>query len=75
MPLVKPYTHTFFGILCTQEEFIKMLGMKASGECPFCHRTGLKKQYGADKKHIAACAQKAQSDVERPSDEKQNQQK
>lgn len=57
----EPLTHTFFGVWCTYSEFAAMLAMKNRGECPFCHRTGLKKQYGSDKKHIHACPKKVKS--------------
>jgi len=49
---------SFFGVPCDGVTFAVWLGKKNAGQCPFCNRTGLKKQFGSDKKHIKACAKK-----------------
>ena len=50
--------YTFFGVACDYVQFAVWIAMKNDGQCPFCNRTGLVKNFGADKKHIAACAKK-----------------
>lgn len=48
------YTHSFHGVPMTANQFVLALYKKAHGHCPFCGDM-LKKNYGADNKHLKAC--------------------
>jgi hypothetical protein len=56
--------YSFFGVPCAYPQFAVWVSLKNVGQCPFCSRTGLKKNFGSDRKHIRACARKAHKIVE-----------